>query len=153
MDDMKEYVFERGMFANTFIEIIGLGTKEFNVLDDARYNFTSIGDFRIWTEEENIYILHLPSGILLGWYKFYHIGRCNFCNKSDMSESELKEFFQLLKEQLGNEPDSTVYHPNVSVTETDQSEYKPRPDIASTYPSKIMLNSTYGLSSSSEGEK
>ena len=65
---------------------------------------------------------------MIGWYKFYHYGRSNFCNKQEMTHKDLIEFFVLLRNQLLEEPDEpypvkkeTYIEPSVTVTETDRS--------------------------------
>lgn len=138
--DMKTYFFNRDVFTDCFVKFIASNEKAFERLEDARYNFSSIGDFRIWTEEEEIYILHIPSGTMIGWYKFYHYGRSNFCNKREMTHKDLIEFFTLLRNQLLEEPDEPYpvkkepyVEPSVTATETDTSSYD-APDVVSMYP-------------------
>lgn len=100
--DMPEYPFDREQLTIAFKEIIGSCDAE-EKLYDIVYSgnkFNNIGDFRIWTEEEETYILHLPSGTIVGWYKFMHIGRCNFCNKPDMTINDLRDFFMLLRKSV-----------------------------------------------------
>ena len=144
--NMKEYFFNRDFFTDCFVKFIASNEKAFERLEDARYNFSSIGDFRVWTEEEEIYILHIPSGTMIGWYKFYHYGRCNFCNKPEMGHKDLIEFFTLLRNQLLEEPDEPYpvkkepyLEPSVTVTETDASCYDTTPDVASMYPTGDSL--------------
>jgi hypothetical protein len=126
--NMKTYFFNRDVFTDCFVKYIASNKKAFERLEDARYNFSSIGDFRVWTEEEEIYILHIPSGTMIGWYKFYHYGRSNFCNKPEMTHFDLINFFVLLRNQLLEEPDEPYpvkkepyVEPSVTVTETDTS--------------------------------
>lgn len=147
--DMPEYPFDREQLTTAFKEIIGSCDAE-EKLYDIVYSgneFDHVGDFRIWTEEEETYILHLPSGTIVGWYKFTHIGRCNFCNKPDMTIDDLRDLFMLLRNQLMGEPDvPRDIHPQVKVTEVDKSEVKPAPtkmDIEKAL-HRLTINSIYG---------
>ena len=56
-------------------------------------NFHSYHD-----NDDEYYIIHLPSGTMINWYK--HLGRTNTCNKN-LSLAELKLFFILLKNDMG----------------------------------------------------
>ena len=147
--DMPEYPFDREQLTTAFKEIIGSCEAE-EKLYDIVYSgneFDHVGDFRIWTEEEETYILHLPSGTIVGWYKFTHIGRCNFCNKPDMTIDDLRDFFMLLRNQLMGEPDvPRDIHPQVKVTEVDKSEVEKtltKADIEKTV-TRLTINSIYG---------
>ena len=162
--DMKTYFFNRDFFTDCFVKYIASNEKAFERLEDARYNFSSIGDFRVWTEEEDIYILHIPSGTMIGWYKFYHYGRSNFCNKQEMTHKDLIDFFVLLRNQLLEEPDEpypvkkeTYIEPSVTVTETDRScsDIKDSEGIKHRFEKeidiqklaeRIAINSIYGIS-------
>ena len=53
-----------------------------------------IGDFFLDQVDDEFFIVHLPSGTMLGWYK--NFGRSNVCNKN-LSYAELREFFTLLR--------------------------------------------------------
>lgn len=148
--DMPEYPFDREQLTIAFKDIIGSCNAE-EKLYDIVYSgneFDRVGDFRIWTEEEETYILHLPSGTIVGWYKFTHIGRCNFCNKPDMTIDDLRDFFMLLRNQLMGEPDVPYedIHPKVIVSEIDKSEVKPAPTKMDVEKAsrRLTINSIYG---------
>lgn len=102
--EMKQYAFDRDAFSKLFHEIIATNDTAFERLESAIDGFTTIEDFRIWSEDGDVYILHLPSGTLVNWYKFYHYGRANTCNK-DIGLQGLKDFFMLLRHQLLDIPD------------------------------------------------
>lgn len=148
---MRENIFDRELFTKIFNEYIQKDDKVFEAFENAVNNAETVGDFKLWMEDEEVYILHVPSGTIIGWYKLYHIGRANFCNKY-LFLPTYRDFFQLLRNQLLKEADEPEedHVPEVTVTETDQSEYKPGPDIASAYPTKIMLNSIYGMTASDD---
>lgn len=145
--NMPEYPFDREQLTIAFKEIIGSCDAE-EKLYDIVYSgdeFNHVGDFRIWTEEEETYILHLPSGTIVGWYKFTHIGRCNFCNKPDMTINDLRDFFMLLRNQLMGEPDvPRDIHPQVTVTEVDKSEVEKTLTDIEKAANRITINSIYG---------
>ena len=135
--NMKEYPFNRTKFSEQFSKYIASDDKTLERIEDVLSGNHIVGDFRIWDEEGEVYILHLPSGTIVGWYKFYHYGRCNFCNK-DMSIEDLEDFFSLLRNQLleeADEPDE-LRPLTVTVEETvDESKVdNSTPDVASTYP-------------------
>ena len=139
LKDMPEYAFDRDKLTMVFNNTIGDCIAE-SLLTDIVYSgkeFNHVGDFRIWTEEEETYILHLPSGTIVGWYKFIHIGRCNFCNKPDMGINDLRDFFMLLRNQLLEESDlqSDECDPQKQPTNID-----PKASMR-----KLQLNSIYGI--------
>ena len=136
---IEEYPFDRDKLTMVFNNTIGDCIAE-SLLTDIVYSgkeFNHVGDFRIWTEEEETYILHLPSGTIVGWYKFIHIGRCNFCNKPDMGFNDLRDFFMLLRNQLLEESD------------LPSDECVPRKKPVNIDPQalmrKLQINSIYGI--------
>lgn len=138
LKDMPEYPFDRDKFTMVFNNTIGDCIAE-SLLTDIVYSgkeFNHVGDFRIWTEEEETYILHLPSGTIVGWYKFMHIGRCNFCNKPDMSINDLRDFFMLLRNQLLEESDLPS---DECIPQKQQTNIDPEASMR-----KLWLNSIYG---------
>ena len=52
----------------------------------------------MYKEEDEFYIIHFRSGIIINWYK--HLGRTNTCNKEGVSTDDLIEFLVLLKDNL-----------------------------------------------------
>lgn len=146
---MKEYAFDRDVLTKLFSTIVTSSDKALERIEDVMCGNHDVGDFRIWRDEdEEFYILHVPSGTIIGWYKFYHYGRCNFCNKPDMAADDLRDFFMLLRNQLLEEPDEpeeqTEYHPQVKVTETDHSKYEPTEADVEKAMRRITINSIYG---------
>jgi hypothetical protein len=135
--------FNRDLLTSMFCDIIANHEEVLERLEDVLNGNHVVGDFRIWSEDEEVYMLHLPSGTIVGWYKFYHYGRSNFCNKS-MNESDLNEFFWLLRNQLLGEDDEPEEprEPRVIVKEIDQSAYE---QLVENMSRKISDNSVYGL--------
>lgn len=163
---MNHYQFDRSKLSKMFSEIITSNDILLEKIEDARYNGV-IGDFKLWTDEEEFYMLHVPSGTIVGWYKFYHYGRDNFCNK-DMNENDLRDFFWLLRHQMLGEADvpeipEPATTPAVTVKEVDQSPVpKNMPEINLQFfteidkdavkiqqmkhdAAKIQRNSVYGI--------
>jgi len=174
LQPMKHYAFDRDQLTKLFNDHIASNEKAFETLEDAIAGTDDheVGDFRCWKDsDEEFYILHVPSGTIVGWYKFYHFGRCNFTNR-DMSIEDLKDFFVLLRNQLLDEPDEpdTPDPPKVRVTETDKSswgrvedwdETPSYPDAPKKKPcdmdvqaimNRLRRNSTYGMLTESIGK-
>ena len=82
--NMKQYPIERDVFSKIFYNI-----------DIDYYDFlwnTTTDNFKLWHYDDTFYILHLPSGTLITWYK--HLGRCLECNK----ELSIEDYQWLAKE-------------------------------------------------------
>lgn len=145
---MPHYVFDRKSLSHMFNTIVASNDKALERIEDAMANGAVVGDFFITRDEEEFYICHIPSGTIVGWYKFYHYGRDNFTNRPDMKLEDLRDFFMLLRNQLLEEPDEpeeqTEYHPQVKVTETDHSTYEPTEADVEKAMRRITINSIYG---------
>ncbi len=173
LQPMKQHAFDRDQLTKLFNDHIASNEKAFETLEDAIAGTDDheVGDFRCWKDSnEEFYILHVPSGTIVGWYKFYHFGRCNFTNR-DMTLDDLKDFFVLLRNQLLDEPDEpdTPNSPRVQVIEMDQSflhsvndwdKTPSYPDAPKKKPynmdvpammERLMRNSAYGMLAESVG--
>lgn len=107
LQPMKHHAFDRDKLTKLFNDYIASNDKAFEALEDAIAGTDDheVGDFRCWRDsDEEFYMLHVPSGTIVGWYKFYHFGRDNFTNR-DMTFADLNDFFVLLRNQLLDEPD------------------------------------------------
>lgn len=138
--ELSDPAFDRDEFTKLFKLNIGN--------DDAIYSeFESfvtgtddgnVGNFRLWIDEnEEVRMLHIPSGTIIGWYKLNHWGRANFCNKPDFDLKDLGDFLMLLRNQIKEQiqKDKPEYHPRVKVSEVDMAKYQ----------EKIQRNSVYGM--------
>jgi len=153
--NMKSYIFNREQFSQLFSSLIASNEEAFERFEDAANGTDDgvVGDFKIWRDEDaEVSILHVPSGVIIGWYKMYHYGRDNWCNRADFTEADLRDFLMLLRHQLMEDPDEPAedYHPNVKVTETDQSKYDSSVSATSLMDEyikamKFSINSIYGL--------
>lgn len=92
---MKQYPIERELFCKIFKKVYMLWYE----LDPFRYIMTD--DFILFYDSNNetAYMIHKDSGIVISWYKFYHLGRCLECNKV-LSVNEYKLFAKLLENDL-----------------------------------------------------
>lgn len=56
------------------------------------------GEFAWFYYDEKFYIMHLPSGMTVNWYK--HLGRTNTCSQEFRILEDYYEFFTKFKEEL-----------------------------------------------------
>lgn len=96
LECLKQYFFERSRFVNIFSEIFT--DEELFELEIACGEGVKTESFLLYRDEDEFYIIHLPSGTIINWYK--HLGRTNTCNKDGFSEDELREFLRLLRSEL-----------------------------------------------------
>lgn len=95
LQDLKQYHFDRHQFVDVFMEVFDDPVE----LEEACISRRQFEDFLLYyTEFEEFYIIHLPSGTIINWYK--HLGRTNTCNKEGFSLDDLKEMLQALKEVM-----------------------------------------------------
>lgn len=103
LKELKQYHFERKVFVDAFEEIFT--TDEIMGIEELCRYSGFLREFHLFytADFEEYYIIHLPSGIMINWYK--HLGRTNTCNKEDFSLDDLKEFLKLLKNNLPYDED------------------------------------------------
>ncbi len=95
--ELEQYHFKRQDFVDAFEEIFT--DNEIMGIEELCRSCTTLEDFHLfYTTWEEYYIIHLPSGIGINWYK--HLGRTNTCNKADFELVDLKAFLKLLKNNL-----------------------------------------------------
>ena len=93
---LPQYHFDRDEFCRVFFERF--------TDDEYTEIFTLCGmnkhydDFSLFRYEDEFYILHRNSGVLINWYK--HLGRTNTCNRPDFTLDDLREFWKKLREDL-----------------------------------------------------
>ena len=90
---MKQYPIERDKFCEIFEQAMGLGFDWFDLFYDYTYE-----NFHLWNKDDTWYIINMNTGLLICWYK--NLGRVLECNKDDVTEDEIKEFFMDLKEDM-----------------------------------------------------
>ena len=103
MKELNQYFFSREDFTEAFADAFGTDYERYllKIADVANSRDRLIENFAIIIDpNEEVYIIHLPSGIQINWYKLYHLGRTNTCNRSDFTKDDLRDFFVKLKIQL-----------------------------------------------------
>lgn len=96
LEPLPQYHFDRGEFINSFKKVFT--DDEILDLESACQNGKSLSEFYMYYDEGEFYIIHLPSGTIINWYK--HLGRTNTCNKEEFGLSDLDEFLELLRYNL-----------------------------------------------------
>lgn len=93
---LPQYHFDRDEMCKVFFEIFTY--DEFVDIDVACSCNKHLDEFSLLRWEDEFYILHRNSGIMINWYK--HMGRTNTCNKPDFTSDDLREFLKKLREDL-----------------------------------------------------
>lgn len=97
LNDLEQYHFDRGSFVYSFYHLF---TEEqvtqIEVFCESQNIFEY--DFAFFKDEDEYYILHKPSGIMINWYK--HLGRTNTCNREDFTIEDLDDFLLLLNKEV-----------------------------------------------------
>lgn len=96
MDTLPQYHFDRNDFCKIFMEVFTI--DEYVDIDVLCGPTTHLEEFSLFRCEDEFYILHRNSGVLINWYK--HMGRTNTCNKSDFTLDDFREFLKKLREDL-----------------------------------------------------
>lgn len=95
LEDMRQYFIDRDLFRKTVNNAINYAT----LIDAFNYGEFNQGYYFAWFRyEDEYYILHKPSGMMINWYK--HLGRTNTCNQSFRTVEDIREFFILFAEDL-----------------------------------------------------
>lgn len=96
LKDLPQYHFDRDEFVNAFYAVFD--GKELDTLLECCIERLYRNDFLLYYAEDEYYIMHLPSGTIINWYK--HLGRTNTCNRADFTLDDLHEFLTALKSKL-----------------------------------------------------
>lgn len=97
LDPLPQYHFDRSDFCKVFCEVFT--SEQIDEIESlCQYDQSHFGDFTLLWDEDEFYILHRDSGIMINWYK--HLGRTNTCNRSDFTLDDLKSFLIDLKVDL-----------------------------------------------------
>jgi len=92
LEELAQYNIDRDVFVKLFNKHGHLSELMWDFLPDhTTYNY------KIFRIEDEFYILHLPSGTMINWYK--HEGRTNTCNKN-LTLDEYEEFFRMFYNEL-----------------------------------------------------
>lgn len=97
--DLPQYHFDRGDFCKVFNEVFT--PDEIVDLESDCQGGMHLDHFFLFHYEDEFYILHRDSGIMINWYK--HLGRTNTCNRSDFTLDDLRVFLNALKADMKGE--------------------------------------------------
>ena len=96
---LPQYHFDRNEFCKVFEEVFT--DDDFVDIVVTCGASKHLDDFSLFRWEDEFYILHRNSGVMINWYK--HMGRTNTCNKPDFTLNDLREFlFELRKDLVWN---------------------------------------------------
>jgi hypothetical protein len=96
LQTLPQYHFDRDDFCNVIREVFTW--DEFEDIDVECSCNKHYDEFSLFRVDDEFYILHRNSGILINWYK--HAGRTNTCNKPDFTLEDFEEFLMKLREEL-----------------------------------------------------
>ena len=98
LQELPQYHFTRDSFVSTFEQVFT--NDEIFELEDMCQHYTTLNSFLLFYNPnwEEFYIIHLPSGTIINWYK--HLGRTNTCNKENFSITDLKNLLEKLKADM-----------------------------------------------------
>lgn len=97
LKDLPQYHFDRDEFCKVFHEIF-TSDQIYDIEAECQGCQDHFGDFSLFHDDDEFYILHRPSGIMINWYK--HLGRTNTCNRPDFTLDDLRVFLTALKEDI-----------------------------------------------------
>lgn len=96
LQTLPQYHFDRDEFCKVLFEVFTY--DEFIDIDVECGCNRHLEEFSLMRCEDEFYILHRNSGIIINWYK--HAGRTNTCNKPGFTLDDFREFLQKLREDL-----------------------------------------------------
>lgn len=98
LSNLPQYHFDRDEFCDIFHEVFT--SDEIYDIEVLCQSTTNLDDFVLLYNEDEFYILHRDSGIMINWYK--HLGRTNTCNCPRFTADDLSVFLKALKEDISN---------------------------------------------------
>lgn len=93
---LPQYHFDRDNFCKVINKVFTW--DEFVDIDVECCGNRHLDEFSLFRWEDEFYILHRNSGIMINWYK--HAGRTNTCNKPDFTLDDFEEFLIELRKDL-----------------------------------------------------
>ena len=96
LKELTQYYFDRESFVESFKKVFSI--DEIFELEVACQEHRSYDNFHLYCAEDEFYIIHLPSGTIINWYK--HLGRTNTCNKKGFNLDDLHELLNALKKDI-----------------------------------------------------
>lgn len=96
LKDLPQYHFQRDEFVNVFYDVFDDEQVDevIQACSEERYS----NRWLLYYAEDEYYIIHLTSGIIINWYK--HLGRTNTCNRPGFTLDNLRTFLTELKSDL-----------------------------------------------------
>ena len=95
LNDLPQYHIDRDTMCKIVEQTVGYD-RLLDAFCHGEYITTS--SFSLFRYDDEFYILHRDSGMLINWYK--HLGRTNTCSQSYRTEDDYIKFFNLLSEEL-----------------------------------------------------
>lgn len=95
-EDLTMYFFDRNDFCEVFMNVFDM--DEIENIKSLCASTTHLNSFSLFYHNDEFYILHRNSGIMINWYK--HLGRTNTCNFDGMTLEDLEVFLKALKEDI-----------------------------------------------------
>lgn len=93
---LPQYHFDREDFCKTIEKVFTW--DEFVDIDVECGCNRHLDEFSLFRYEDEFYILHRSSGVVINWYK--HAGRTNTCNRPDFTLDDFREFLVELRKDL-----------------------------------------------------
>lgn len=93
LDSIKQYYWNRDLFCKYFKDY---APSFYDYMWDQGSRF-SLDSFEMFRDEDEFYLLHKDTGIMINWYK--HLGRTNTCNITINLEI-FKELLMLLQYEI-----------------------------------------------------
>jgi hypothetical protein len=105
LQELPQYHFDRDAFVSTFEQVFT--EAEIDNIEDMCQQHTTLDEFLLFyhPDWEEFYIIHLPSGTIINWYK--HLGRTNTCNKENFTISDLEKLLEMLKVEMKENKNDT----------------------------------------------
>lgn len=105
LQELPQYHFDRDAFVSTFDQVFT--EAEIDNIEDMCQQRTTLDEFLLFyhPDWEEFYIIHLPSGTIINWYK--HLGRTNTCNKENFTIADLKKLLEMLKVEMKENKNDT----------------------------------------------
>lgn len=98
--ELKQYHFSREDFVKVWEEVLGDNSDD--VLDMCAKH-TTTDNFELWVDEfEEWYIKNISTGVVVNWYKGWHLGRTNTCTDPNFTLDDFREFLTQLKRELND---------------------------------------------------
>lgn len=97
LSPLPQYHFDRDEFCRVFHEVF-TSDQICDIESECIRSLCHYGDFSLFYDESDFYILHRDSGIMINYYK--HLGWTNTCNRPGFTLDDLRVFLKALKEEL-----------------------------------------------------